>query len=340
MIHNFFDVVSALQLFYNLNEVIRLIAKTQADLNAAINRKSLNNRLLSRKLKLFYMALPFFALLILFYYLPLYGWIYSFFDSLPGTPVKEMNFIGLKFFERMFTPGSTFGYSLRNTLVMSFLQLITAPLPVIFALFLSEMKNKKSSKLIQTVTSLPNFISWPLVYAIFFTFFNSQGVVNSLLMSLNLISEPLNILANENNVWYVQTLVITWKTIGWYAIIYIASLSGIDGSLYDAADVDGAGRFGKMWHVSVPGIMPTFVVLMLLSVGNLLNSGFEQYWVFRNPVISQKIDVLDIYIYNQGLVNMEIGYATAVGMARSLVSIFLLFLVNYTARKANGQSIL
>lgn len=304
-----------------------------------MKKKSLRSRVFNDRTSLFYMALPFVGLIFIFSYLPLYGWLYAFSDSMPG-PISTMHFVGLDLFKRMFSVGSTFTSSLRNTLVMSFLQLLTTPLPIFFALLLAEIKISKVSRVIQTITSLPNFISWVLVYAIFYVFFSSQGFINSLLINLGLIKEPLNVLANDQIVWYLQTLVSIWKGLGWSAIIYIAALAGVDKELYDAAEVDGAGRFGKMIHVSLPGLMPTYFVLLLLAVGNMLNNGFEQFFVFRNPNIMNKIDVLDIYVYTQGISNMEFGYATAVGMARSIVSIILLFVVNFASKRVRGQAII
>jgi putative aldouronate transport system permease protein len=301
--------------------------------------KSLSSILFNERTFLLYMSLPFVALLFIFCYLPLYGWVYSFSDSMPG-PLSKMHFVGFELFRRMFTVGSTFLNSLRNTLALSILQLLTAPLSVMFALLLAEVRNSKMSRIIQTASSLPNFISWVLVYAIFFTFCSSQGFINTALINLKFIKEPLNILANDQIVWYFQTLVSVWKGLGWAAIIYIAALAGVDRELYDAAEVDGAGRFRKMIHVSLPGLLPTFFVMLLLSIGNILNGGFEQFYVFRNPNIINKIDVLDIYVYTQGITYMEFGYATAVGMAKSLVSIVLLFGVNFVSKKVRGQAII
>jgi putative aldouronate transport system permease protein len=306
--------------------------------------KKRKNRLASKSgMQLFLMALPFVALIFVFSYLPLWGWVYSFFNfqiSKSFFDIFSQKFVGLSFFSRMFSPGSMFMGSLINTLAMSGLALLVSPLPIIFALFLAEIRNSALSRTIQTITSLPNFISWILVYGFCFAMFSSQGVMNTILTNLHLINSPLNVLANAKIVWGFQTLLNLWKTIGWSAIIYIASLAGVDRELYDAAEVDGANRFGKMLHISVPGLMPTFIVLLILSVGNLVNVGFEQYFVFRNPIITEKIDVLDIYIYTQGLTNMEFSYATAVGMYKSLVSILLLFGVNAISKKAVGRSII
>lgn len=303
------------------------------------NMKNIKSKLFNRRTALFYMALPFVLLIFIFSYLPLAGWIYAFSDSMPGS-ANGIHFVGLDLFKRMFMKGSTFGYALRNTLIMGVLTLITTPIPVIFALSLAEVRNSKISRMVQTITSLPNFVSWVLVYGIFFMFFSSQGFVNNVLVNLGWIKEPLNVLANEKWVWVIQTLASLWKTLGWNAIIYIAALAGIDRGLYEAAEVDGAGRFAKIWNISIPGLKQTFFVLLLLAVGNILNTGFEQYYVFRNPSILNRIDVIDTYIYTQGITNMEFGYSTAVGMAKSLVSISLLMFVNSVSKKIRGETII
>lgn len=290
-------------------------------------------------MKLFYMALPFVILMVIFNYLPLVGWIYAFSEGMPRA-IQDVQFVGLELFKRMWMKGSTFPYALRNTLIMGGMMLLTMPFPVMFALGLAEVKNARLSRVIQTVASLPNFISWILVYGIFYMFFSSQGVINQLFLHFKWISAPMEILVDEDKTWVVQTFISLWKTLGWNAIIYIAALSGIDKTLYEAADVDGAGRLAKIWYISLPELKNTFFVLLLLAVGNILNTGFEQYYVFRNPLILNKIDVLDTYIYTQGITNMEFGYATAIGMAKSIVSIGILFLVNALSKKARGESIL
>jgi putative aldouronate transport system permease protein len=161
-----------------------------------------------------------------------------------------------------------------------------------------------------------------------------------MLVNLRIVKQPLNILGNADLAWYFQTAVGVWKNLGWSAIIYIAAMTGIDPELYDAAEVDGAGRFGKIWHVTVPGVLPTYVVLLLLAVGNMLTNSFEQYFVFRNPLVVGRLDTLDIFIYTQGLGASRFAFATAAGMLKSLVSIGLLLFVNYLSKRVRGTSII
>ncbi|MBC8611287.1 sn-glycerol-3-phosphate transport system permease protein ugpA [uncultured Ruminococcus sp.] len=292
-----------------------------------------------RKMKLFLLVLPLLCLVFLFHYIPLLGWAYAFVDYVPGVPLKEMNFVGLKYFEYLFSDISEFPTVIRNTLALSLLKIATMIVPVIFAIMLSQMQSKRYSKIIQTASSIPNFISWVLIYAIFFIFFSSEsGLMNKMLEVLG-FGESVNLLGNENIAWGVQTAITIWKQTGWDAIIYIAAIAGIDPALYDAAAVDGAGRFKKILHVTIPGITPTFFVLFLMAVANILSNGFEQYYVFQNPMVVDRLEVFDTYIYRMGIVNSQYSYATAMGMFKSIISIVLLTVANGTSKKIRGESI-
>lgn len=295
---------------------------------------------LSQRQILFLMGLPFIVLTIMFSYVPLYGWIYAFFDYKPGVPLSQSTFVGLKYFNLAFSGASDLGRVMINTLALSFLSLLTAPLAVLFAVFLMEMRSTKYRKFIQSTTTLPNFISWILVYSVFFVFFNlNDGLVNQILMKLHWIKEPFNLLGSAKFAWAFQTFVGVWKGLGWGAIIYIAAITGIDPEQYDAAKVDGAGRFKIIRHVTIPGIMPTFIVLLVLSIGNILSNGFDQYFVFYNPLVADKIEVLDYYVYRIGLTSNDYSFATAIGIFKSVVSIILVFGVNIIAKKIRGQSV-
>ncbi|MHA7965574.1 ABC transporter permease [Paenibacillus sp. CAU 1782] len=295
------------------------------------------------KYYLFLMALPFLGLAFLFSYLPLYGWLYAFFDYRPGIPLSKSEFLGFEWFTSMVSneiQRQEVLRVLRNTFAISSLNIATSILPVIFAVFLSELRNARFKKLVQTLTTLPNFISWVLVYSFAFMLFSvNNGFLNNFLMDLGWISEPLNILASDKNTWLSMTLWSVWKGLGWGAIMYIAAITGIDQEIYEAARVDGAGRFRLMWHVTVPGIMPTFFVLLLLAIGNFINNGMEQFYVFQNAMNTSKIEVLDLYVYNIGMTDSNFGFATAVSLLKSLVSLFLLFVANTMSKVIRGESI-
>lgn len=314
-----------------------------AKLNAKIaKRTKLGSNKIQYKYKLFFMALPFVGLVFLFNYVPMFGWVYAFLDYKPGIPISQQAFVGLDNFALLFTQTSEFIKVMTNTLVLSFLGILTSPLPVILAIMLSQVTQKWLSKFVQTVTSIPNFLSWVLIYAIFFVLLSSEdGLVNKILLSTGLISEPSNLLGNEGIAWLFQTCVSLYKNMGWTAIIYIATLAGIDPELYDAAVVDGAGRFQKIIHITVPSIWPTFFVLLLLNIASILSAGgFEQYYIFQNPLVIDKIDVLDTYTYRMGLLQGQYSFATAVGVFKSLVSVLLLAFSGFISKCVRGHSII
>lgn len=290
------------------------------------------------------MSLPFLIAVFVFSYLPLYGWSYAFFDYHAGMNLLDCTFVGFNFFRSMIDNPVSRGEILRvlaNTFGISFLGILVSPLPVIFAIFLMEMKTKPLRSLIQTLTTLPNFISWVLVYSVAWSIFSVEdGFLNRFLMSTHLISTEINFLASSNHVWLTMLAYSLWKTLGWSAIMYIAAITSIDAEQYEAAKVDGAGRFQCMWHITVPGILPTYFVLLLLSIANFINNGMEQYYLFANPLNKSAIEVLDLYVYNMGMVGENISYSTAVGVLKSLVSISLLFFANGMSKVIRKESII
>lgn len=195
-------------------------------------------------------------------------------------------------------------------------------------------------KLVQVTTTIPNFVSWVIVFSLFFSIFSTQGMFNTLMINLGLLQSPTNILGNADAVWLFQTALGLWKSLGWGSIIYLAAITGIDEELYAAVKVDGAGRFRSILHVTVPGLLPTFVVLLLLSVSTILGKSFEQYFVFKNPMVLDNIEVLDLYVYRIGLTTNDYSYAVAIGILKSLVSVVLLFTANNAAKRIRGQSII
>ncbi len=294
-------------------------------------------------LKLFMLVLPLLILVFIFSYLPLLGWSYAFIDYVPGMSVFKHKFVGLRHFKLMFSGVGYFPTVMRNTLVLSAFGILLSPTPVILAIMVTHVSHggfRRLTRPIQTATSLPNFISWVLVYSLFFALFNStNGAVNEILLKLNLIEKPTNILINSDLAWYFQLFIGVWKGAGWNAIIYFAAISGIDPELYDAADVDGAGTFQKIIHVTVPGIMSTYFVLLLMSIANILSNGFEQYYVFQNALTVNKLEVLDTYIYKIGLANLQFSLSTAMGIFKSVVSIILLTLANTASKAFRGDTI-
>ena len=295
------------------------------------------------KYQLFLMCIPFLFLCFLFGYLPLYGWRYAFFDYKAGDVLSMQNFVGLKWFTYLFQNEATRADIIRvmkNTLGISGLGLATSWCSMIFAVFLAEIKNDKYRRFVQTFTTIPNFISWVLIFAVATAIFSTDGFVSNLLVKLGIWAQGQNLLVNNSHVWLQMLAWSLWKGLGWGAIVYIASISGIDQSLYEAAKVDGAGRFARMWNITIPELMPTYCVMLLMAVANILNNGMDQYLVFSNSANSANITVLDLYVYNLGIGSGLIPLSTAIGMLKSVVSILLLFAANKISKAARGDSII
>jgi putative aldouronate transport system permease protein len=290
-------------------------------------------------LHLFLLSIPFIILMCLFNYFPVYGWVYAFFDYKPGIRLSATPFVGFEHFKEIIVSSPDLINALINTLAMNFLNILASPLAIVFAVMINEVKSARFKKFVQTFSTLPNFISWVLVFSLAFSIFSSEGLVNSALSKLGLTT-TINPLGNESITWFFQAGLTIWKTLGWSAIIYIAAIAGIDGELYDAAKVDGANRLRTIWHITVPGIMPTFLVLLLLNISNMLSSSFDQYFVFYNPLVAGKIEVLDYFVYRMGIVVGDYPLATAVGIFKTLVSVVLLFSVNQISKKVRGQSLI
>lgn len=281
-----------------------------------------------------------FCFVLVFSYMPLLGWVMAFFNYKPGLNIWDCEFVGLKFFKLAFAEPELVQV-LINTLAISLLSLLALPLPAIFAIFLNEVHNKRFKKVVQTVTTLPNFISWILVYSIVYALFSAgDGIVNKVLLSLGIIDKSMNPLANNDIVWFFQAGIAIWKSLGFNAIVYFSALTGIDSELYEAADVDGCGKLQKIRHITVPCLLPTFFTLLLLSIGNLLSNGFEQFYMFYNPMVHENIQVLDFYTYRLGISLGDYSFATALGMTKTFISIILLFSANLLSKKVQGRSIL
>ncbi len=296
----------------------------------------------SNSIRKFLYISPFMVLLAVFAYYPLYGWVYAFFDYMPPIPLSQAPFVGLKWFRSLVENQVKVDQLLqviKNTFGMSGLSILFSWLPMIFAIFLTEIKAVRFRKFIQTVTTLPNFISWVLVYSLAFTMFSSEGVVNGFLSQLGLIQSPVLFLQNSDHVWITMWIWATWKTLGWSAILYIAAIMSIDESLYEAAYVDGATRMQVIRHVVLPSMLPTYFVLLMLQIASFLNNGLEQYFVFQNAFNKDTIQVLDLYVYNLAMGGGSYSVSVAISMLKSLISVVLLFSVNGLSKMLRGEGI-
>ena len=300
----------------------------------------LNKRKL-RSYKEFLMILPFLAVVAIFSYFPLYGWVYAFHDYRPPFPITKDTFVGLKWFETIISnPTRTKNIIrvLRNTFAMSGISLAFSWFPMVFAIFLNEIKCEPYKKFVQTVTTLPNFISWVLVYSIAFNLFGSFGAVNTVLQNLGLIDTPIAFMKSADHVWFTQWLWLTWKNAGWAAIMYLAAITGIDEEMLEAARVDGATRMKIIWHITIPCILPTYFVIVMLNLANFLSNGMEQYYVFQNAFNTKYIEVLDLYVYNMAMSSTgAYPLSTAISILKSVVSVALLVISNTASKLIRGE---
>jgi putative aldouronate transport system permease protein len=314
-------------------------------MDTALKGKKTNSQkqLLWAKMKhqkfLLWITVPFIIYIFVFSYLPLAAWAWSFFDYRPGVPLTMDQFVGLQNYINLFKDEG-FWLALRNTLAISVLDLSFGTISAVaFAVFLNEMKNSPFKRLTQTVSYLPHFISWVVVSGIFINLLKSQGLVNDLLMNIGLIQTPIEFWLEGKYYWVLITLISMWKEMGWAAIIYLAAMSGINTELYDAAYVDGAGRMKRIWHVTLPGIAATIIVLLILRIGWVLFQGFEQSLLLGNAGNFEYADVIGTYIYRYGLKSREYSYAMAAGVFQSLVGVVLVVSANLLSKKMNNTSV-
>lgn len=300
--------------------------------------KAFSNKKKLRSYREFLYILPFIILVAIFSYYPLYGWAYAFYDYVPPNQPTVADPI-FKWFQKLFSNEVQIKNTvrvLRNTFAISGINLLCSWFPMIFAVFLNEIKCRPFKKFVQTVTTLPNFISWVLVFSIAFNVFSTTGVVNEVLKGLGLIEQPINFLQSSDHMWFKMWLWNTWKNAGWAAIMYIAAITGIDEEMTEAARVDGASRMQIIRHITIPSILPTYFVLVMLNIANFLSSGMEQFYVFQNSFNTNAIEVLDLYVYNTA---MQGGYslATAISILKTIVSVVLLVVTNKISKKARGE---
>lgn len=308
----------------------------------AKQKKKASKRAAAEGKKLFLLILPFLILTFMFSYFPLHGWIYAFFDYRAPLKLSQCEFVGLKWFKTLFsnkTQVAQLIQVMKNTFAMSLLGIATSFLPVLFAVFLNEIKCKWFKNVVQTLTTLPNFISWTLVYAVAFSLFSTTGMMNSVLEHIGLITEPIKFLDSGDHVWLSMILWSTGKGLGWGSIMYLAAIAGIDQEMFEAAKVDGAGRWAIIKNITIPSILPTYFVMLMLSIANFLNNGMDQYYVFMNSFNKSSIQVLDLYVYNIGMTGKSLSLGTAIGILKSLVSVVLLFIVNTASKKTRGETI-
>ena len=294
---------------------------------------------LSTGMKYLLISIPFVIFTFMFAYVPLFGWIIAFSDYRIGMRITDIDIIGFFHFGKFIDQASEVLRVLRNTLAMSGLNILFSPLAIVLAIMLNEVRSSKFKRFVQSTTILPHFISWIVVFGIAFSFFSMNGLLNTLLGQLGLQQSQAGLLGDRNAVWFFQLGLNTWKNVGFSSIIYLAAIAGIDSEQYEAAKIDGASKLQCIRYITVPGVMPTFFVLLILSISNILNTGFDQYFVFFNPLVAYRIEVLDYFVYKMAIIVGDMPFSVAIGMSRSLISIVLLFGANYLSKIVRGESI-
>ena len=273
---------------------------------------------------------------VIFYYLPLAGWAMAFQNYKPKDGILHSQFIGLEKFKMLFSD-ATFLRVIRNTLAMGVINLVvTFVTAIAFAILLNEVRNRGGKKVVQTISYLPHFLSWIVVTGILHDMLSGTGIINELLMNAHLITQPINFFAHEKYFWPIVAFANVWKETGWNAIIYLAAITSIDPSLYEAAAIHGAGRWGKIKYVTLPGIKPTIIILLLMNVGNVLNAGFEIQYLLGNGLVQNVSQTIDIYVLKWGISQGDYAIGTAAGIFKSVVSIILIVAANQIAKR-NGE---
>jgi putative aldouronate transport system permease protein len=298
------------------------------------NEKTFVERLVTQR-QLVFMSLPLILYVLLFSYVPLWGWCMAFQRYQPSRGFLEQQWVGVQWFKFLFSD-SGFLKVLRNTLAMSFINMALGYFSAIcFALLLNELKNIGYKRVVQTISYLPHFLSWIIVTGLVASMLAVEnGAINDFLVALRIIKEPILWLSEPKFFWGIVGVTYVWKEVGWNTIIYLAAMAGIDPTLYEASEIDGCNRYQKMWHITLPGIKATIIILLIMSIGHVLDAGFEMQYLLRNGLIQDVAETIDIYVLDYGIRMRNYSLATAAGMFKNVVNISLIFVANWIAKRA------
>lgn len=304
-----------------------------------VKKKSFFFRL-KKQWQMLLMSVPMLLYVLLFNYFPMWGWITAFQDYKPKLGISGSKFVGWKNFQWLFGR-QDFIQSIRNTLGMSIINLVLGTVSaVVLAVLLNEVIHMKFKRFVQTVTYLPHFLSMVIVVGMAQNIFASNGPINQLLMNLHLIKQPLFFLGEGKYFWWLVGVINVWKEVGWNTIIYIAAMTSIDPMLYEAASIDGAGRWDKIRYITLPGIKSTFVILLIMNIGHLMEAGFEIQYLLGSSLVMDWSQTIDIFVLKYGISKQQYGIATAAGMFKSIVAIILLFGANAIAKRLDENTLI
>lgn len=291
---------------------------------------------------LYLFILPGVIWFLVFCYQPMYGIIIAFKDYDVGKGVFASQWVGFKHFIDFFNDPN-FADIMKNTLSISLLKLFFGfPAPIILALLLNEVRNVLFKRITQTISYLPYFVSWVVIAGIWYELFtvDDGGIINTFLMNLGLIQEPVFWFGESKFFWGFVVLTDIWKNIGFSSIIYLAALAGINSEIYEAAYIDGAGKWQQTWHITLPGIRPTILLLFIFGIGGLLNAGFDQIFVMQNPAVADVGEIIDTYVVKQGIFQAKYELGTAIGIFKSVIGMILLFTTNFVIKLCGEEGII
>ncbi|MEC0368818.1 ABC transporter permease [Paenibacillus chibensis] len=303
-------------------------------------RQRISWSLIKSQKQLIWMSVPLTLYIILFAYVPVWGWTMAFQNYKPARSFSQQDWVGFKHFKFLFTDDD-FLRVLRNTIGMSLINLVLGFVTaIVLALLLNEIKKIVWKRTVQTISYLPHFLSWVIVTGIVATSLASDGIVNDVLMKLHLIKEPILWLSEGKYFWGVVGASHVWKEVGWNTIIYLAAMASIDPALYEAAEIDGASRYKKMLYVTLPGIKATIVILLIMSIGHILDAGFEVQYLLGNGLVVDWAETVDIFVLKYGIAQGNYSLATAGGIFKTVVSVTMLLLANQTAKRLGEERLL
>lgn len=293
---------------------------------------------MARDKYLYLLALPGLLYFLVFKYVPVGGLIIAFQNYSPYFGVWQSEWVGLEHFQRFFS-NDDFVLLLRNTLMISLLNLVLFfPLPIILSLMLNELRSMAYKRFVQTIVYIPHFLSWVLISGLTYLMLSqSEGLVNKIIHEFG--GNRIGFLTDPDIFWGLLTAQVMWKEAGWGTIIFLAAIAGVDPQLYEAAVVDGAGRFRKMWHITLPAIRNVIVILFILRLGSVMDVGFEQVYLMMNGAVSEVADVFDTYVYRNGVQQGEFSYSTAIGLFKSIVGIVLVVAANKLAKRFGDEGV-
>ncbi|WP_052486920.1 ABC transporter permease [Gordoniibacillus kamchatkensis] len=314
----------------------RIEARKRTDLKSKTGGSLIGD--LNRDKYLYLLALPGLLYFLVFKYVPVGGLVIAFQEYSPYFGILHSKWVGFEHYARFFS-NNDFWLLLRNTMAINMLNLLFFfPLPIILALLLNELRSTVYKRAIQTIIYIPHFFSWVLIAGLTYLMLSeSEGVVNKLIAAAG--GQPVGFLTHADYFWGLLTAQSMWKEAGWGTIIFLAAIAGVDPQLYEAAVMDGAGRYRKMWHITLPAIRNVIVILLILRIGSVMDVGFEQVYLMMNGAVSQVADVFDTYVYRNGVQQGQFSYSTAIGLFKSIVGIVLVVAANKLAKRFGEEGV-